>query len=262
VPRASQFNSTPRFTFPSSIDRQSSTRPPAFAAPPSLPRQSRTRNDDIDEFDSQEGRAPVLKDDPDEYMPLAESNDALPDLGSPMSKRARLSVDSDLSDLESTEHPKTVSPALRFRIRPPRPEEGSDPPGQTRPVFILPDSPEDRRKVDVPAIFSPHRKSQRFVPGGLADSMRSQIMEAFSEQHRGSNHASHGRARLRVSACRSTSQAILIQGRSDSGSEEHVMLIGHKRRPEIGDTVLIQGAGWEVELEERTWAVFLDWKVE
>jgi hypothetical protein len=40
------------------------------------------------------------------------------------------------------------------------------------------------------------------------------------------------------------------------------MLIGHKRRPEIGDTVLIQGAGWEVELEERTWAVFLDWKVE
>jgi len=201
-------------------------------------------------------------------MPLVESNDASPHFRSPVSKRARMSVDSYLSDLDSTEHaraPKTVSPALRFRIRPPRLEDGSDPPGSThanRPVFILPDSPEERHKVELPAIFSPHRKSQRFVPGGLADSMRTHIMEAFSEQHRGSNQASHGGARLRVSACRNTSQASLIHGLSDSGSEEHVMLIGHKRRPEVGDMVLIQGASWEVEVQERTWAVFLDWKIE
>jgi hypothetical protein len=210
----------------------------------------------------------VPNDDPDEYMRIAESNDALPHFGSPASKRARMSVDSDLSDLDSAEQaraPKTVSPALRFRMRPPRPEDSSDQPGSThpnRPVFILPDSPEERHKVELPAIFSPHRKLQRFVPGGLADSMHTQIMEAFSEQQRGSNHASHGGARLRVSACRSTSQASLIQGLSDLGSEEHVMLIGHKRRPEVGDMVLIQGANWEVELHDQTWAVFLDWKIE
>jgi hypothetical protein len=92
--------------------------------------------------------------------------------------------------------------------------------------------------------------------------MRTNIMEAFSEQHRGQNQASHGEERLTVAACRSTSQASLIQGVSDSGSEGHVMLIGQKRRPAVGDMILLQGASWEVELQERTWAVYLEWKIE
>lgn len=179
-----------------------------------------------------------------------------------------MSLDGDVSDLDSTEHPKApkpLSPALRFRMRPSRLGDGSDPPGSThtgRPAFILPDSPEERHKVELPAIFSPHRKSQRFVPGGLADSMRTQIMEAFSEQHRGSSHAFQSGVRLRVSACCSTSHATLIQGLSDAGSEEHVLLIGHKKPPAVGDIVLAKGASWEVDTDEKTWTVYLDWRVE
>jgi hypothetical protein len=265
--RAAQFNSTPRFIFPSSTDQPPSVRAPTFGGPLSARRQRQTsrNDDDIADFDSQERHRLAPDDDPDESR--AESNDAQ-DIDGPASKRARMSLDSDLSDLDSAEHPrapKTVSPALRFRMRPSRVVEGSEPPGSThpsRPVFILPDSPEERHNVELPAIFSPHRKSQRFIPGGLADSMRTQIMEAFSEQHRGSSHASHGGVRLRVSACRSTSQATLIQGLSDSGSEGHVLLIGHKKRPAVGDIVLAKGASWEVVIDEKTWVVYLDWKVE
>lgn len=269
APRTSQFNSTPRFTFQSSTDCQSSVRPLAFTVPPRPTQPQTRRNDDIDDFDSQEVFASVANDDGDEDM-LDESPgepiDAQPDAESPTSKRARISVESDVSDVDDTDNPRaprTVSPSLRFRFRPPRVDDGG-PPGSAhaRPAFILPDSPEERQKIELPAIFSPHRKSQRFVPGGLADSMRTNIMEAFSEQHRGQNQASHGEERLTVAACRSTSQASLIQGVSDSGSEEHVMLIGQKRRPAVGDMILLQGASWEVELQERTWAVYLEWKIE
>jgi hypothetical protein len=230
-----------------------------------LDRQPRAtgNDDDIAEFDSHKGLAP------DEEFgnglePRFDSDAPLPDVDSPASKRARISVDSDLSDMDSTERPPKVSPTLRFRFRPSRPEEGSDSPGSThpsRPAFVLPDSPEERHKFELPAIFSPHRKSQRFIPGGLADSMRTHIMEAFSEQHRGLNAPNRG-ARLRVTACRNTSQASLIQAVSEVGSEEHLLLVGNKNRPGVGDTVRARGASWEVEIDKRTWAVFLDWKTE
>jgi hypothetical protein len=54
----------------------------------------------------------------------------------------------------------------------------------------------------------------------------------------------------------------LIQGLSDAGSEEHVLLIGHKKPPAVGDIVLAKGASWEVDTDEKTWTVYLDWRVE
>ena len=143
-----------------------------------------------------------------------------------------------------------------------------------RPAFLRGSGePSHQPAEPLPETFSPHRRGQKFVPGGMAATMQQWIIEtgqAAVQSRRGSNGLRTDEYVMRVRADHICGDAaLLVHGRTASGTSAHLMLIAGAtraeediyRQPLRGSDIGLRAPAWEVEMDGLTWTVGVDWKV-
>ncbi len=141
-------------------------------------------------------------------------------------------------------------------------DDDDSPPVVNKNSFITPESLGNQPTSDpLPAVFSPHRKSQKFLPTGLAASMRSHIMNLSPNQYP-SGLKSHVFKVLEIQTSRSP-EISRVKGMTSEKEQVNIILAGPGpgARPEIEDLLTIHGINWPVEILEEQWIVCVDWKV-
>lgn len=128
----------------------------------------------------------------------------------------------------------------------------------------------------MPDTFSPHRRGQKFVPGGMADVVRGWVMDVGSSAGQGRAGRVVGRARgdaefvlnVQVGDVTLADGLTLLRGlsanRSDLLQEKRLVLAGKARggnveRVRRGDMVGVRAPSWEIEVKGTTWSVGVDW---
>jgi hypothetical protein len=137
-----------------------------------------------------------------------------------------------------------------------------------RPAFLKPPSVPPDTTEPLPEAFSPHRRGQKFVPGGMASEVRQWIVDAtHATSHSHARRGAGDPSRVRVMECRGTTKdgLLLVRG-SVEGKEARLILPSagkNKNASKLvqGDLLGIKAPSWEIELDGSTWVVAADWSV-
>ncbi|KAF2816364.1 uncharacterized protein BDZ99DRAFT_458242 [Mytilinidion resinicola] len=213
-------------------------------------------------------------------------------------KRRRLSLaQASIENIINTPtaHPPSTPALASYRFLPQRtPVPAADPttPVAARPTFLLPShTSSSPPSHPLPEAFSPQRRGQKYVPGGLASTARNWIMEvAHTTNSSAKSGAGDGyRVKLRVSDLstgndparldsehvveNSHGGMLLIQGALEperdygTGTEARAILARHSGRKSaplrvrLGSIVGIRAPWWDVEIRGKKWIVVADWGV-
>jgi hypothetical protein len=189
---------------------------------------------------------------------------------SPVRKRPRTGDLRSGTVAHSTELPLILSPASKAtatsnRYRLPTTNTVQSNFAPSIPSFLTPTPTTENVEATISAIFSPHRKSQKFLPSSLASSMRNHIIEAMSV-HTQPSFGPKNDAKVQVVRSHRLSGMSLIEGNLQTSGQTNgrtnMLLVGPAATPKPGDVVQIKGITWTIEIQERSWTVLLDWKVE
>lgn len=152
------------------------------------------------------------------------------------------------------------------------------------PRFRPPDpSVREQQSDPLPDQFSPHRRGQKYVPGGLAAEVRNWLVNLESSIPSSSTMRSGNswRMKLMIDEVSGGGRAgfTLVKGRQvlpdhvdamiDSLGTVNVVLAGEgtitglqeRSNVEVGRAVGIKSPVWEVVIEGETWGVGVDWTV-
>jgi hypothetical protein len=221
-------------------------------------------------------------------------------------KRRRVSPTTSPSSNHGSEPTTPIPPhnptTHRFLVPPPRtpapfnviyneshtPAPTAPTPAPHRPAFILPPQPTSPPKPSkpLPEIFSPSRKTQKYVPNGLASTLQSWIVETantgFAAQERsatggvvwGRDREDGVRLKVRIVAASSADASgevecfpghfVFVHG----DDEMRVLLAGQGGargtggvKLRIGGSVGIRAPMWDIDVGGETWLVGVDWVV-
>jgi hypothetical protein len=137
-----------------------------------------------------------------------------------------------------------------------------------RPAFLKPPSAPPDTSEPLPEAFSPHRRGQKFVPGGMAAEVRQWIVDATqSTSHSHTRRGVRHQLRVRVMESRGTAKDGLLMVRgSVEGKEARLILPSAGKNKTAAkivqrDLLEIKDPSWEIELDGGTWVVAADWRV-
>ncbi|GAB1731358.1 hypothetical protein NU195Hw_g5232t1 [Hortaea werneckii] len=143
---------------------------------------------------------------------------------------------------------------------------------RSRPSFLKPSGTGQVSSEPLPDVFSPHRRGDKFVPGGMAATMQTWILQTGQAAIQGRKQQAIQRAddfsvRLKV-------EELLGQGpytaraRTMDGTAMNILLakdINVSGDPRgnvvVGHVVGIRAPSWQVEIEGKMWMVAVDWKI-
>lgn len=142
-------------------------------------------------------------------------------------------------------------------------------------MFVLPQAPQSPPQTHPSSLFSPQKKGQKFVPGGLAATVREWVVEAsqplYQNRHR---REEEWDCRFRVENVRifdglgNGVQLVRTNGGGVSGGRgKSWVLMGQGKRCERdenlarGTPVGVRRPIWEVRVEEEDWSVAVEWSV-
>ncbi|KAK4539432.1 hypothetical protein LTR36_010953 [Oleoguttula mirabilis] len=143
---------------------------------------------------------------------------------------------------------------------------------QHRPPFLRPSVAAQEPSEPLPEAFSPHRRGQKFVPGGMAATVQQWVIEtgqAAVQSRRGQAYLRGDDFAMRVKVEDVKGDGpFLALARTANGEAVNVLLtrsaIGAgPRAAEVreGDVVGIRAPTWNTQTDGRSWAVGVDWKV-
>ncbi|KAJ9643454.1 hypothetical protein H2199_004133 [Coniosporium tulheliwenetii] len=138
-------------------------------------------------------------------------------------------------------------------------------------------SARQRKQRAPPRHILPHRRGQKFVPGGMADIVRGWVMDVGSgvtAQGRAGRTRSGSEPVLSLQAAEVTSTEALTlvrgltvdgKGRNEVIREKRAVLAGKARGGDVervrkGDMVGIRAPSWDIEVKGETWSVGVDWR--
>ncbi|KAI7231628.1 hypothetical protein KC330_g6322 [Hortaea werneckii] len=141
-----------------------------------------------------------------------------------------------------------------------------------RPSFLKPASTENEPSEPLPELFSPHRRGDKFVPGGMAATMQTWILQTGQAAihgrkqqiiHRGDDFLAKHKVEELLGQGPYTAKAITMDGtptnvllardNNTSGESRASVVVGH--------VVGIRAPSWQVEIEGKMWVVAVDWKI-
>ncbi|KAK5125892.1 hypothetical protein LTR08_005113 [Meristemomyces frigidus] len=178
----------------------------------------------------------------------------------------------------SFKHPQTPAsllPKTVPRFAPPQSshsttfEEGMT---QHRPAFLRSSIASHTSTEPLPEAFSPHRRGQKFVPGGMAATVQQWVIDtgqAATQSRRGQSHQRGEEFVTRVKVGEVKGDGPLV-GTAQSASGEAVSVLlaqtvgpSSSRAVDVrgGVVVGIRAPSWEVNVDGRMWTVGVDWKV-
>lgn len=179
-------------------------------------------------------------------------------------KRRKIDADSTVQpdDDDGASHPTFKPPpdpsTLRARFAPPS-SRAQTPATDTRPTFLRP-STETSTEPPLPEAFSPHRRGQKFVPGGMAATVQQWVVETGQASRRGRGSEEFA-VKVRVDdVVGGEGPCWLVRGKSSVGEDVRLILAGGGG-VEVGVVVGVRAPTWEVEVEGRRWRVAVDWRV-
>lgn len=142
-----------------------------------------------------------------------------------------------------------------------------------RPQFIKPPSQPVEHAEPLPEAFSPHRRKEKFIPGGMAATARQWIIDASQ-----TTSYTHGRRPLPgavpellpVRVLETTGSAnngtVLVKGKIES-REVNLILPGQGKKRgspdndlKAGDVVGIGHIRWDAEIAGEVWVVCVEWR--
>lgn len=150
-------------------------------------------------------------------------------------------------------HPLPFSPKRRL-------PSTTTTPAPTRPAFIPPPTPSLPSQI-LP-LFSPHRRGAKFLPGGLAATLQSWVIEtgqaATVNPGRGLYGVAQPELRIRIEGLGDGGPPWRVEGEG-----RRVLLVGGEEGRELrrGDVLRVRMPWWEVEIERVVWAVGVEWRV-
>ena len=178
------------------------------------------------------------------------------------------------------DHLTSSSTHPRFRIS--LPTHSSPAPSSVKPYFILPKAPESPPTSVPSALLSPHRRGQKYTPGGLASIARDWIVEAGQNAYPRRADRISGEdwpIKLRVAdvqpASRLGVQVPMVKelaGKAQRQTGRYWLLIGSPKTQygkSVNENGIRRGAilavgnpTWDVDVPgQHAWHVALEWKV-
>lgn len=182
---------------------------------------------------------------------------------------------SALSPVERTPEQTALAPPKAIRqsaqFRDPYAATSTVRSAQQRPVFLQPSGAAQEMSQPLPEAFSPHRRGQKFVPGGMAAMVQQWVIEAgqAAPQARKQRAFLDGDLVMKVRVVEVlgegtyTAKAKTVDDRSihvllARSSPETACGIGQMH---VSSIVGIRPPSWEVEIQGRSWLVGVDWRV-
>ena len=222
----------------------------------------------------------VLPTTEEEFITIPEWTESLP--YSP--KRLRLD-ESGFEDMNPAtapnfKHPQTPAshllskPAPRFA--PPQPSHNppiDEGPTQHRPTFLRPSAASQTSTEPLPEAFSPHRRGQKFLPGGMAATVQQWVIDTgqvAAQSRRAQTQLRGGDdfvTRVKIVDVKGDGP-LVGTARLVSGEAVGLLLTRNagplsSRLEDVrgGVVVGIRAPSWEVDVDGRVWTVGVDWKV-
>ena len=141
-----------------------------------------------------------------------------------------------------------------------------------RPAFLRPSVEPQEQNEPLPETFSPHKRGQKFEPGGMAATVQQWVIEtgqAAVQSRKGQGYLRGEDYVTRVKVERLAGEGpFTVHARLANGEAVHILLAG-RRLPNAaqpqqvteGCVVGIRAPTWEMELNGRVWTVGVDWRV-
>lgn len=282
-PMPSQFARVPRFAM--STARRASF--PPRSPPPAKPQFAAFDAPPVNQHEKVRDMISISDDDDDEmldnynsnndFTPTAQhvSQDSLPEpqkgahltSNLPSSpKRRRV----DAGDTMSTPQPtpgRFILPSTGT-IRTTFTQGDGDTPNSNRPAFLMPSLPPPEAVAPLPDAFSPRRRGQKFVPGGLASELQSWIIEtaqtATQSRPRNSLQVDDSVHVINVVEAEGDGPVFVHGTSSGKGPAKALLVDGQANqkavRVKAGDSVSIKLPTWDVQVSGETWLVGVDWR--
>lgn len=162
----------------------------------------------------------------------------------------------------------------RFVFAPITPSQISTPPfsagdivSSTKPAFrLLPPEPPGPSEP-LPNAFSPHRRGQRFVPGGMAAEAQQWVVEvaqSIGQQRGASSSGNTVHASVLEIEDEPADGMILLRAQSDHGALNLLLPTSRTSStfPSLrkGDDLAIKAPTWQARIAEDYWVVAADWR--
>ncbi|TID20624.1 hypothetical protein E2P81_ATG05259 [Venturia nashicola] len=143
----------------------------------------------------------------------------------------------------------------------------------SRPQFIMPPSQPAEQSEPLPEVFSPQRRKEKFIPGGMASTARQWIVEASQMNSHLYSRRSLAAAGPELTPVRvqETSGSVgggmlLVKGKID-GRDVKLILPGQGKKRgspndhiKAGDVVGIGHVQWNMEVAGEVWIACVEWK--
>ncbi|KAK5127243.1 hypothetical protein LTR85_008605 [Meristemomyces frigidus] len=292
---SSQFASTPRFSVGQPKPRPSPARPsspPNAALVNAFRATARRAEDVVDAPPEGEGQdEEMLDDERAAALPTTEHRQAadsewINDLPYSPKRRRVNELGSDERNLATSSsparpgfrHPQTPAsqlPKAAPRFAAPQSSHSSsiaEVASQHRPPFLRPSVAAREPTQPLPETFSPHRRGQKFVPGGMAATVQQWVVEtgqAAVQSRRGQAYPRGEDIVMRVkveevegagpfvATAKTTHREVVNVLLTQSASVSSARVADVKE----GDVVGIRAPTWDAQIDGRSWAVGVDWKV-
>lgn len=138
----------------------------------------------------------------------------------------------------------------------------------SRPAFLTASLPAPETVTPLPDAFSPRRRGQKFVPGGLASELQSWVIEAAQTATQGRSHSASAADDsvhlIDVNEVKGDGP-IFAKGTKPGKITAKVLLIDGQAnqktvKVKAGDRVSIRLPTWDVEVSGEAWTVGVDWR--
>lgn len=137
-----------------------------------------------------------------------------------------------------------------------------------RPIFRLPVSVHPEPTDPLPDAFSPHRRRQRFLPGGLAAEVQQWIVEAAQSvgQHRQSTVGADLLQAIVLETSGHSSTGMILAKAATGNQRVRLLLTGNGKNQgasgiKQGDVLAVKAPSWNIELQGELWIIGVDWCV-
>ena len=135
-----------------------------------------------------------------------------------------------------------------------------------RPIFRLPVSTHPEPSEPLPDVFSPHRRRQRFLPGGMAAQVQQWIVEVAQSvgKHSQSTTGADPLQAVVLESSGSSSTGMVLIKATAGNQRVRLLLAGSGRNQSTsgikqGDVLAVKAPSWNIELEGEPWIVGVDW---
>ncbi len=140
-----------------------------------------------------------------------------------------------------------------------------------RPTFLRPSVAPQEPSEPLPDTFSPHKRGQKFVSGGMAATVQQWVIEtgqAAVQSRKGQGYLRGEDFVTRVKVDRVVGRGpFTVHGEEHDRGPKRLLLPGkmgadgEAKNVRIGDVVGARAPTWEVELDGQMWTVAVDWKI-